>query len=138
MSVQDRPYLLDTRTARTLLLADAPTELRYRVRHARFGSLWMSAVTEGELRSDLHHLAPQEPLREALELLFRNIPTVPFDRSGAIAYAVLCRHPALPPQACELEVLVAAHAISLEATLITPVTTYSAITEIITENWLVS
>ena len=138
MNPQDRPCLLDTHTARTLLQADAPVELRRRVRRARFGSLWMSAITEGELRSDLHHMGAGEPLREALELLFRNIPTVPFDRSAAVAYAVLCRHPALPENASDLEVLVAAHAISLDATLITPASTYSGISDIVTENWHVA
>jgi predicted nucleic acid-binding protein len=135
MTADDRAFLLDTLTAHTLLLADAPDVLRDRVRAARFGSLWMSAVTEGELRHRFGETAPLAPRREALELLFRNVPTVPFDRSAALAYARLRQHPAVPKTASELELLVAAHAISVGATLITPDTGYAAIGELSTANW---
>jgi predicted nucleic acid-binding protein len=95
----------------------------------------MSAVTEGELRHRFGETAPLAPRREALELLFRNVPTVPFDRSAALAYARLRQHPAVPKTASELELLVAAHAISVGATLITPGTGYAAIGELSTANW---
>jgi hypothetical protein len=47
MSADEHTYRLDTQTAHSLLQSSAPTPLRDRIRNARFGSLWMSAVTEG-------------------------------------------------------------------------------------------
>jgi predicted nucleic acid-binding protein len=135
MSADEHTYLLDTQTAHTLLQANAPVPLRDRIRQARFGSLWMSAVTEGELRGHLSDLPPLSPRREALELLCRNVPTIPFDRSAALAYGRLRQHPALPPNTSDLQVLVTAHAISLGATLITADARFVSIAELTIENW---
>ena len=132
------PFLLDTMTARTLLTADAPAELRRRIRAARYGSVWMSAVTEGQL----HLMTRQSPRRlilgQALELLLQNIPTVPFDRSAALAYATLQAGAGTLSGITDADWMVAGHALSMEATLITADPELRQIQRLRSENWLVA
>ncbi|MEI6458352.1 MAG: PIN domain-containing protein [Pseudomonadota bacterium] len=132
-----RRFLLDTHTAGALLRANAPDVLRNRVREAPLGVLWLSAITEGELRAGVTLRGATPQLTLALELLLRNVPTAPFDRSAAIAFASLAPHTRLAEGALSaLDQLIAAHAISLDATLVTPETRFSPITGLRTEDWL--
>jgi predicted nucleic acid-binding protein len=132
------PYLLDTLTARTLLQADAPTELRHRIRAARYGSVWISAITEGQLHAWVDQRPHRQTLGEALGLLLRNIPTAPFDRSAALAYANLCREAGRTSGVKDTEWMVAGHALSMEATLITADQSLRQIDRLRSENWLVA
>jgi tRNA(fMet)-specific endonuclease VapC len=134
MNPSEPTYLLDTGTARVLLRANAPASLRARIRAAKFGSLWMSALTEGQLRAHALHPDTCTFPTQALDLLLRNVPTVPFDRAAAIAYSVLPELAAAEPLDT-VDRLVVAHAISLDATLITVAAHYQTIEGLRTANW---
>jgi tRNA(fMet)-specific endonuclease VapC len=134
MPLTDARYLLDSAEAAALLQPDGPPALRAHIRRTRFGSVWISALTEGELRR-LAALPPHWPQREAaVELLLRNVPTVPFDRAAAIAYGTL-PHPVAGFGLRDLDLMLAAHALSTESILVTADTRYAAIPGLYTVNW---
>ncbi len=134
----DTPYLLDTATARALLKADAPAELRQRIRTIRYGSVWISAITEGQLHRHVRLNPGDRVLSEALGLLLRNVPTVPFDRSAALAYASLQHGSDNQTGITDAEWMVAGHALSMEATLVTAEPALRRVANLRSENWLVA
>jgi predicted nucleic acid-binding protein len=135
MNRQFPRYLLDTPTARTLLQADAPDGLRLRVRTTRLGCIWVSALTEAVLRHQVNDPAAHPGLGAAVDLLLRNLPTVPFDQAAATACGLLARL-TTDLDAQDPELLTAALAISTESILVTADRRLTAIPGLPTENWL--
>lgn len=135
MTAAEPRFLLATDTALTLLRADAPVALKAKVRDARPGTLWLSAITEAQLRSRLRDVEYSTLRSQALEILCRNVATVPFDRSAAMARAELSLDPAASDALTEAELLVAAHASSIDAVLVTLSPYWTSVTGLRTENW---
>jgi len=134
MTLADERYLLDADAAHRLLQPHASPGLRELIRTTRLGSVWISAITEGELRRTLAR-SPRAPEHlAALEFLLRNVATVPFDRAAAIAYGQLLQPlPGFDVNAPEL--WVAAQALSTDSTLITVDRRYTAIPGLKTLRW---
>lgn len=112
------PYMLDTNLC-IYLIRRHPPEVLQRLASLREGEASMSVVVYAELRAGLetqHHNRDND--ERVLGLLTRRIPVVPFDEGAATHYGVL--RAAVPDRRRNaLDRLIAAHAISSAAVLIT-------------------
>lgn len=111
-------YLLDTNIC-IYLLRGHPTELIARLEALDYGEVAMSAIVLAELRVGLErHAESRARNEEALADLLQLIPALPFDAAAAVQYGRL--RAAVPDRNRDaLDRLIAAHALSLGATLIT-------------------
>ena len=134
MILSDDRYLLDSAAAHVLLQPHASPGLRELIRTTRLGSIWISAITESELRQTVARCNRPSEHRVALDLLLRNVATIPFDRAAAIAYGEL-PHPVSGFESSRFELLVAAQALSSESTLITADRRYARIPGLRTLHW---
>lgn len=108
--VTNPKYLLDTNCCIYLLSRTRPL-LEARVAKCASGSVGISAVVGAELI--LGFSEANSTLKAMLERFLREFPVRPFDEKAARAYTQV------PFRRGKLDRLVAAHALSLEATLIT-------------------
>jgi tRNA(fMet)-specific endonuclease VapC len=103
-------YLLDTNCCIYLLSRTRPV-LETKVAKCPSGSVGLSAIVGAELI--LGFSDANSKLKAMLDRFLREFPVQPFDEKAARAYAQV------PFRRGKLDRLVAAHALSLEATLIT-------------------
>lgn len=111
-------YLLDTNIC-IYLLRGRPPELIARLEALDYGEVAMSAIVLAELRVGLErHAESRARNEEVLADLLQLIPALPFDAAAAVQYGKL--RAAVPDRNRDaLDRLIAAHALSLGATLIT-------------------
>jgi tRNA(fMet)-specific endonuclease VapC len=113
-------YLLDTNTV-SYLLKDRSPAARSRWTHAeQTARVAISAITEAELRYGIHKNPLATRTRIAVELFFSIAEILPWDSAAAQAYGLL-RHQlnSAGKVLSELDLLIAAHAVSLDAILVT-------------------
>lgn len=111
-------YLLDTNICIYLIKGHPPRVLR-RLHALREGEVAMSVVTYAELRAGLElQTAMRAHDERILGLLTQRIPILPFEESGAVAFGVL-RAALRDRRRDALDRLIAAHAISIGAILVT-------------------
>ena len=103
-------YLLDADTC-VYLLMDSHPALTRRVALSASGDLAISTITFGEIAVGAR--AGKPPPADVLDAFVREIPLLPFDEAAARAYA------GLPFKRARFDRLLAAHALSLDATIIT-------------------
>lgn len=121
------PYLLDTNSCIYLLARSKPA-LAARIADCDSGSVGLSAVVCAELALGFDH-APNH-LKALLERFLLQFQVVPFDESAARAYA------RVPFRRGKFDRLIAAHALALDATLITSnVKDFSDIPALKLEDW---
>lgn len=111
-------YMLDTNIC-VYILKRHPTEVLKRLEALRQGEAVMSVVTHAELRAGLEMQTDNRTHDEhVLGLLTCRIPVLPFDAAASVAYGVL--RAAVPDRRRDaLDRLIAAHALSVGATLVT-------------------
>jgi tRNA(fMet)-specific endonuclease VapC len=113
-------YLLDTNIC-IYLMRERPPEVAERFAALRVGDVVMSAVTCAELRHGVERCtagAQQRTADKALGRLLELVPVLPFDVRAAEAYGRLAA--AAPARRRDaLDRLIASHAVSVEATLVT-------------------
>ena len=113
-------YLLDTSIC-IYLMRERPPEVAERFAALRVGDVVMSAVTCAELRHGVERCiagAQQRSAGKALGRLIELVPVLPFDVRAAESYGRLAV--VVPPRRRDaLDRLIAAHALSVEATLVT-------------------
>ena len=111
-------YLLDTNIC-IYLIRRQPPEVLVRLEQLYQGDAVMSVVTLAELRAGIEmqpdHRAENE---RAMELFLQDIPAMPFAAEAAWQYGVL-RAAVRDRQRNALDRLIAAHALSLDLTLVT-------------------
>ncbi|HYP68371.1 MAG TPA: type II toxin-antitoxin system VapC family toxin [Thiobacillaceae bacterium] len=112
------PYMFDTNICIYLLKRHPPEPLE-RLKKLRKGEALMSVVTHAELRAGLERQTLQRAHDEQiLQLLIQRVPVLPFDLQPSIAYGRL--RAAVPDRRRNaLDSLIAAHAVSVNATLVT-------------------
>ncbi|MBI5330391.1 MAG: type II toxin-antitoxin system VapC family toxin [Betaproteobacteria bacterium] len=112
-------YLLDTNICIHLMDVHPP-HLIERFRVTPLGDLAMSVVTYAELRHGIERSPAQDRLaaEQALRQLLRLVPALPFDMDAAKCYGVLAAA-VRDRRRDALDRLIAAHAVSLNAALIT-------------------
>lgn len=112
-------YMLDTNICIYLIKRQPPAVVG-RLESLRRGDAIMSAITYAELRTGLEMqvAARRSGDERALALLVENIPVLPFDEAAAIGYGVICAA-VRERNRDALDRLIAAHALSVGATLVT-------------------
>lgn len=111
-------YLLDTNIC-IYLIRRHPPEVLHRLESLHRGEVAMSVVTLAELRAGVE-MYPASRLQNerALTALLEDIPALPFSDEAALNYGIL-RAAVRDRQRNALDRLIAAHALSLDMTLIT-------------------
>ena len=112
-------YLLDTNIC-IYLLQGQPTEVFERFAQLEFGDVGMSCITFAELRHGALSRPDKQRERDlaTLDSLIKDIPALPFDIAAASAFAELGARTKLRRNQA-IDNLIAAHAISVGATLVT-------------------
>lgn len=131
-------YLLDTNIC-IYLVKRHPPEVLSRLEAMRQGDVLMSVVTYAELRAGLEIRTSNRLHDEhVLRLLTSRIPVMPFDEDAATAYGVL-RAAVSDRRRDALDRLIAAHAVSLDVTLVTNnEADFAGYPGLMVENWVVT
>lgn len=131
-------YMLDTNIC-IYLLKRQPAEVLMRLEALRQGEAVISVVTHAELRAGLEiQIQNRSHDEHVLKLLTRRIPVLPIDESASIAYGRM--RAAVPDRRRDaLDRLIAAHALSIDATLVTNnEAAFKDYPGLIVENWVIS
>ncbi len=127
-------YMLDTNTA-SHLLRNHPIVAR-RVVAAPMASLCISAITEGELLFGLAKRPDAKRLHLAVREFLRRVDVLPWESATAECYGMvradMARHgKVLAP----LDLLIAAHALSVGAVLVTNDRAFGQMADLHVEDW---
>ena len=110
-------YMLDTNICIYLMSSMSP-KLDARFASLYVGDVCVSTITLGELRVGVEKSLDRKLDEKILTALLRDLVVLPFDAEAALAYGVL-RAVAPSRQVNAMDRLIAAHAISLPAVLVT-------------------
>ncbi|OWV71195.1 twitching motility protein PilT [Rhizobium sp. R339] len=128
-------YMLDTNMC-IYLTKEQPPQVARRFAQCRAGDVVMSAVTFAELEYGVSASTNVEKERANLEFLIEAIPVAPFDANAARAYGPV-RFATRERKKDHLDKLIAAHALSIDAILVTNnVRDFSFYDGLPIENWL--
>ncbi|WP_434734693.1 type II toxin-antitoxin system VapC family toxin (plasmid) [Rhizobium sp. YTUHZ044] len=128
-------YMLDTNMC-IYLMKEQPPQVARRFAQCRVGDVVMSAITFAELEYGVSASKDAERDRSNLEYLIEAIPVAPFDSDAARAYGPL-RFATRDRKKDHLDKLIAAHAVSLKAVLVTNnVRDFTVYQDLRVENWL--
>lgn len=103
-------YLLDANCA-IYAMIDASNPVNLRLGELSPGDIAMSAISFAEVALGTQNQLPPPP--EVLDAFLAAVPVLPFDEAAARAYA------RLPLKRARFDRLLAAHALSLDATIVT-------------------
>lgn len=109
--------MLDTNMC-IYLMKNQPVSVARRFAECYYGDVVISAITLAELQYGVECSTDKKQNQEALELLLEDIPALPFEISAAVAYGII-RAASREKKSDALDKLIAAHAISLDAILVT-------------------
>lgn len=110
-------YVLDTNMC-IYLMKDQPESVARRFAQCYHGEVVISAITLAELQYGVECSAEKKQNHKALALLLEDIPAMPFDAPAAASYGSV-RAASREKKRDALDKLIAAHAISLNAILVT-------------------
>lgn len=130
-------YLLDTNMC-IYLMKNQPEEIARRFAQCYVGDVVMSSITYAELAYGVAVSA--NPKREKINLasLIEDIPVIPFDSAAGEAYAPI-RLATREKKKDALDKLIAAHAVSLNAIVVTNNTKdFAKYPGLVIENWIES
>ena len=130
-------YLLDTNMC-IYLMKNQPEEIARRFEQCYVGDVVMSSITYAELAYGVSVSA--NPKREKINLasLVEDIPVIPFDSAAGEAYAPI-RLATREKKKDALDKLIAAHAISLNAIVVTNnPKDFAKYPGLVIENWIES
>ena len=129
-------YMLDINMC-IYLMKKQPEEVAQRFAQCYVGDVVMSAITYAELEYGVAASANPKRERANLAELVEDIPVVPFDGSAGVAYGPI-RMTTRDNKKDHLDKLIAAHALSLNVTVVTNnVKDFAKYPGVKTENWLV-
>jgi len=130
-------YMLDTNMC-IYLIKHQPESVARKFAQCRPGDVIMSAITFAELEYGVAACAKPEREAHLLAALTRRIKVAPFDETAAKAYGAV-RLATRERKSDHLDKLIAAHAISLNAVLVTNNTRdFAAYPGLVLENWVES
>ena len=127
-------YMLDTNTV-SHLIKEHPSVVR-RVVAAPMASLCMSAITKGGLFFGLAKRPDARRLHLAVRELLRRVDVLPWDSAVAEHYGVV--RASLEREGkilAPLDLLIAAHALSIGAVLVTNDRAFGQVADLLVENW---
>jgi tRNA(fMet)-specific endonuclease VapC len=127
-------FLLDTNTVSHLL--QARPGVCQSVTQVSMESLCISAVTEGELLFGIAKRPDARALRHLIGELLRRVDVEPWDRAAAARYGVLRAEQSRMGKAlAALDLMIAAQALSLDATLVSNDQAFNQIDGLRLEDW---
>ena len=128
-------YMLDTNMC-VYLMKNQPEAVARRFAQCFVGDVVMSAITYAELEYGVTVSADPERERVNLAALVEDIPVAPFDLPAGVAYGPI-RLATRDRKKDHLDKLIAAHAVSLQAIVVTNnVKDFAKYPGVVTENWL--
>lgn len=128
-------YMLDTNMC-IYLMKNQPAEVARRFAQCRVGDVVMSAITYAELEYGVAASSDPQGSSETLAELVEDIPVVGFDAKAAVAYGPI-RLATRDSKKDHLDKLIAAHAVSLKAIVVTNnVKDFAKYPGVLIENWL--
>lgn len=128
-------YMLDTNMC-IYLMKNQPEEVARRFAQCYVGDVVMSAITYAELEYGVAVCANPEQGRISLASLIEDIPVLPFDAAAGAAYGPI-RLATRDSKKDHLDKLIAAHALSLNVTVITNnVKDFAKYPGVAIDNWL--
>lgn len=129
-----RLYLLDTNTVSYILRQNSAAVMA-RLRVVPMHELAISAITEAELRYGIA-LNPEMRLAEAVEKFLMRVAIVPWGSAAARSYAELrSRLERLGRPLANIDLVIAAHAIALNAVLVSSDRAFQRISQLELEDW---
>jgi len=128
-------YLLDTNTV-SYSIKGNPRQVRARLNTVARSTVALSAFTQAELLYGLALNPEASRLRAVIEQYLRDFPVLPWDSAAAAAYGDLraAQRRKGRPLSHE-DLMIAAHALSLDLTLVTSDHVFSLIDGLRTEDW---
>lgn len=128
-------YLLDTNIASSIIKGTSPA-VDLRIAKTAISHLAISAVTEGELRFRTARLPRATRLHVIVEDFFLRVTILPWDSDAAQAYGPLRAMLEREGQPMgNLDVMIAAHALALDAILVTNDHAFARIKKLKVEDW---
>ena len=128
-------YLLDTNIASCIIKGNSPAVDRRLVKVA-MAELAISAVTEGELRFGAARLPHATRLHNMIEDFFLRVAILPWDSDAAQHYGQLRAALEREGQPVgNLDAMIAAHALALDAILVTNDRAFGRIKKLKVEDW---
>lgn len=129
-------YLLDTNTVSYFVKGTYPA-LRANVTAKPLHLLALSAITEAELRYWIANRPQEARLRVLIDDFILRVPALPWDAAAAHIYGELKADlKRLGRPIAELDLLIAAHALAIKATLISHDHVFRQIPHLRTEDWV--
>ena len=131
-------YLLDTNTLSYISIDRSPEARRMMNRAMGDHTIAISAMTEGEVLFGLakNPGAKAARLRASVDLLFPILLILPWDSAAAHAYGTLRAHlSAVGKPFSTMDTLIAAHALSLDAILVTHDNAFHQVNGLRTVDW---
>lgn len=118
--MNSRLYLLDTNMVSYLLSGRSPAVRQSFLAASETATVAVSTMTEAEVLYGLERHPAASRLRASFEFLFQTLQVLPWDSAAARAYGRLrARLEAEGKSLSREDLLIAAHAISLDAILVT-------------------
>jgi tRNA(fMet)-specific endonuclease VapC len=131
-------YLLDTNIVSYFVRGNFPG-LRNRIENTPLESFAISSVTEAELLYWVISRPERSRIRIAVDDILQWVPSLPWDSLIAQRHAILknkmlCQGKPLSTE----DMMIAAHALALDLTLITHDTAFAQVDELRTEDWTIA
>jgi tRNA(fMet)-specific endonuclease VapC len=129
-------YLLDTNTASYVIKGNFP-RVRHRLSRLELSEVGISAVTEAELRFATERLPEAARLRLAVAEFLEPIEVLAWDSSAGAQYAQLrCSLERSGTPMGNLDMMIAAHALSIASVLVTHDRVFRHVKGLRTEDWI--
>ena len=138
MSGSSYLYLLDTNTVSYISIDRSPAARHMMNRVIRDHMIAISAITEGEVLFGLakNPGAKAARLRASVDLLFPRLRILPWDSAAAHAYGTLrAQMSAVGKPLSTMDTLIAAHALSVDAILVTHDNAFKQVHALRTVDW---
>ncbi len=130
-----RRFMLDTNMASFVIRGAVPS-LKARLRSVPMAQMCVSAVTQGELFYGLARKPEAVALKKAVHAFLSHLDVLPWDSAAAERYGALrASLEQLGTPLGNLDTLIAAHALSVDAAIITNDQAFARIEELQVEDW---
>lgn len=131
-----KKYLLDTNIT-SYIIRGIPA-VRFKLKHIPISQIFVSAVTEGELRFRVARRPGATKLQKAVEEFLLRVTILPWDSSAARSYGDLRAELERVGQPVgNLDLMIAAHALASDTILVTSDRVFSRIKKLKIEDWTV-